>query len=345
MRDEDLLVPEPWMAVEEDPLTGLPNMLALIVDLPGATGKSGVAIGFDVCGLGKINEKQGYDAGNRALINLSISLRRAASQVGSEKVRLYRLGGDEFCAIIRGPRDDSCRLVISMCSDDNTPAFRYSLIEFSAETGSSREAFFEIWAALEEGLQMQRRRGTDPMRHLTSRLVEQVKETVEHLKATRRMAYTDDVSGLPNHRAARYLIGQHLSSGGSRSLSLLFVDGDNLRKYNDTLGYEPGNEMIRRVGAVVSGATLPGELVARWLSGDEFMVVLPGYGKEKAVAKAESICASVKEESRNWVYPVTVSVGVATFPDDAQDLQGLVSKAEEANARAKSLGKDRVCGA
>jgi diguanylate cyclase (GGDEF)-like protein len=331
MRDGCTLMPEPWLAVGEDPLTGLPNMLTFVAELPGPTGESGgVAVGFDLARLGKINQEQGRDAGDRTLVAFARSFANAASQVGSERVSLYRFGGDEFCAIIRGPREDAGRLVKAMSSDKSTPAFRYSVVAFSPETGSSREAFFEIWAPLQVG----------------GRLVEQVKETVEQLKASRRMAYTDDISGLPNQRAARYLISEHVAkhSGENFQLSLLFVDGDDLRRYNDNLGYGSGNEMIRRLGAVLSASTLPTEVVARWLSGDEFMIILPGYGKARALEKAQTICENVKQESSNWIYPVTVSVGVATFPDDAAGSESLLLKAEEANAKAKNMGKDRVCG-
>lgn len=344
MISEDTYLPEPWMSVEEDPLTGLPNLMALLADLPLSPAGPGMAIAIDIVGLGTINDRDGREAGDQAIINLAKSMRQAASQISSDSVKLYRIGGDEFCAIMMGEREDTCRLVISMCGDSNTPAFRYSLIEFSAETGSSRDAFFEIWGALEEGMQLQRSQRPDPMRHLASRLVEQMKETVDHLKASRRMAYTDDVSGLPNHRAARFLIGEHLTTVKDPVLSLLFVDGDDLKRYNESLGYEAGNDMIRKLGAVLSGATRPGELVARWLSGDEFMVVLPGYSRNDALEKAAAICASVKAESVYWPLPITISVGVATCPDDAQDLSGLVSKAEEANAKAKSNGKDGVSG-
>ncbi|MGE5580119.1 MAG: diguanylate cyclase domain-containing protein [Bacillota bacterium] len=344
MTFQEQYLPEPWMSVEEDPLTGLPNLLALIADLTGGAVGPGVAMAFDICDLGRINEREGRAAGDAAIVNLAKSMQEAASQLPCDTVKLYRIGGDEFCAVLRGERDDSCRFVISMCSNDHTPLFRYSLVPVPAETGASKDAFFEIWAAMEEGLQLQRSLRPDPMRHLASRLVEQVKETVDHLKASRRMAYTDDVSGLPNHRAARYLIRENLLSVRDPILSLLFVDGDDLKKYNENLGYEAGNEMIRKLGAILSGATLPGELVARWLSGDEFMVVLPGYAKEDALQKAKDICASVKEESACWAYPITVSIGVATYPDDAQGLDGLVAAAEEANAKAKSGGKDRVCG-
>lgn len=347
MRDENNQLPEPWLAVGEDPLTGLPNMLAFISELPGPIGRSGgVAVGFDISRLGRINDEQGRGAGDQALVAFARSLACAASQVGSERVSLYRFGGDEFCAVIRGPKEDACKMVTAMCRDDSTPAFHYIVVPFSPEAGSSKEAFFEVWAPLQDGLQIQDGVQTDPMRKVGHRLVEQVKDTVEQLKVSRRMAYTDDISGLPNQRAARFLLSEHIRKrrGDDFRISLLFVDGDNLRKYNDNLGYGPGNEMIRRLGAVLSASTLPTEVVARWLSGDEFMIILPGHGKTRALERAQIICENVKEESANWIYPVTVSIGVATFPDDAVDLETLLLRAEEANAKAKSLGKDRVCG-
>lgn len=346
MKEEDSLLPEPWLAADEDPLTGLPNLLALISDLPGKTGDSGgVAVGFDIRGLGAMNQERGRDAGDRALVSFARCLVRAASSLGPERLSLYRLGGDEFCAIIRGDAGDAARLLQALSASGGAPPFKHSVVELSPESGSSSEAFIDIWLPLEHGLQTRAGSQEDPLRHVARRLVEQVKETLEQLKASRRMAHTDDVSGLPNQRAARYIMREHLAryKETGRKLSLLFVDGDNLRKYNDNLGYGPGNEMIRRLGSVLSGATLPGELVARWLSGDEFMVILPGYGKKEAIDKAESLCKSVREESESWIYPTTVSVGVATFPDDDDDLESLLSKVEEANSKAKALGRDRVC--
>lgn len=348
MKDQNPVYPEPWLTVGEDPLTGLPNLLAFISDLPGSPCESrGVAVGFDLTGLRKINEEEGQDAGDRVLVDFAQSLTKAASHLGFDRIDLYRLGSDEFCAIVRGSKEDACGLAESMGRDASTPAFRYSMAEFSTESTSWEEAFFEIWAPLQKELRNQRGVQKDPMRQVAHRLVEQVRETVEQLKVVRRMAYTDDISGLPNQRAARFFIKECLaeSRDGAGKLSLLFVDGDNLRRYNDDLGYGPGNEMIRRLGAVLSGATLPNEMVARWLSGDEFMIVLPGYDKALALDKAQSVRSRVRKESLSWIYPVTVSIGVATYPDDANDLEGLLRKAEEANAKAKDLGKDRVCGA
>ncbi len=409
------LPPEPWLTVEDDPLTGLRNMLSLIIDLSADTPGLGVAVGFDICGLRQINDTRGTEEGNRLLAAFAQGMKRAASMLEPNKVALYRIGGDEFVGLIAGSPELGKRFLSLMQNDDDVPVCRSALVELSPQAGKPGERFFEIWAALEETLQRQRDPLSDPMKTLASRLVEQVKETVEHLKASRRMAYTDDISGLPNQRAAMYLISRHLTCGKSEirpnqrynetargepsraalghpvqdmlvrdtsrddkpdgyassanaqgrnapggntllrdcddedrttgKISLLFIDGDNLRQYNDTLGYEAGNEMIRKLGAILSGSTSPGELVARWLSGDEFMIVLPGYGKEQAMEKARDICDSVRKKSADWVYPVTISIGVGTLPDDGTDLSKVIAKVEDANARAKNAGKNQVCAA
>ena len=335
----------PWLVVTEDPLTGLPNMLALMSDLPGPdTSEGGVAVGFDMVGLRGVNMSQGVEAGDRTLTAFARAMKMAVGQLGVERARLYRLGGDEFCALIPGSREAGLRLVKAIEAQGCAPKFRYSIVEFSRETGSSEEAFFDIWGELQRGLSYTEDRDGDPMRHVAIRLAEQIRETIGQLKATKLMAYTDDISGLPNHRAARFLLTKYLNSLGDGSkLSLLFVDGDNLRQYNDTLGYEPGNEMIRNLASVLRRSVLPTEFVARWLSGDEFLIILPECDKARAVRKAQEVCGAVERESVSWIYPITVSIGVATFPDDAADLEGLICQVEKANAQAKSSGKNRVC--
>lgn len=346
MTDTTLSLPEPWLVVDEDPLTGLRNLLGLISDLSGPLADSaGCAVGLDVRGLATINREKGRKAGDQALVALARALERAASTAGQDRVNLYRLGGDEFCAVIRGGSDDAAAFLVTLEGDRELPPFRHCVVEFGAGWNSPEEAFIELWLPLEQGLRSAPGGHEPPLRYVAQRLTQQVKETLDQLKDSRRLAYTDDISGLANHRAARYRIDQLMAGSidADAHLSLLFIDGDNLRRYNDELGYGAGNGMIRRLGAVISGATMPGEMVARWLSGDEFMVVLPGYAKADAMAKAESICKKVREESAGWVFPVTVSAGVATFPDDARDLESLLSRAEEANAMAKNLGKDRAC--
>lgn len=342
---DTLQVKRLWLAIEEDPMTGLRNFLALIGDLQGpATMDKLTVAGFDIRGLGTINRDFGCEEGDRIIMEVAECLTKATASLNVPGSRVYRLGGDEFCSLLPDvPHADN--LIETLRSRGSLSRVRYAVVTASCRGKQLEDVFLEIWPLLIDSLQSQAGARGAQMKRLARLLVERVHETVEMLKVSRRLAYTDDISGLPNQRAARHLIMECLSKNGGCPLSLLFVDGDNLRTYNDNLGYSAGNEMIRRLGNIISAETAPGEIVARWLSGDEFMIIMPNCCKKEALDKATAICRAVESQSAKWVYPVTISVGVAAAPDDGTDIETLIAKVEEANAQAKRLGKNRVCGA
>lgn len=334
-----------WPAVGEDPLTGLPNLLALITDLQGPPKSDRLAIaGFDLKRLDYINREFGRPEGDRLIKEVAEALVRATAELNIEGSRVYRLGGDEFCVLLPG-LTQADELIEYLREKGILSKVRHTVVSCSCVNKDLEEAFLDVWPLLIDALTSQAgARGTQ-MKRLTRVLVERIRETIELLKTSQKMAYTDDISGLPNQRAARHLIGDYLAKRMDTEgpLGLLFADGDNLKVYNDNLGYEAGNEMIRRLGNIIAAETSPGELVARWLSGDEFMIILPGVGKEEAMERAERICRRVEAQTTQWVYPVTISVGVVSAPEDGTDLETLIAKLEKANARAKKLGKNRAC--
>jgi diguanylate cyclase (GGDEF)-like protein len=328
-------------------MTGLPNLLSLIDDLQGPSTTDRLAVaGFDVKGLGRVNADFGRKEGDRILKEVAASIVKATSALNIAGSRVYRLGGDEFCTVLPGlSHADS--LIEALKADGTLSRVRYAVVTCYCRGKRLENVFLEIWPLLVDSLQSQAGARGAQMKTLIRLLVERVRETVEMLKVSRRLAYTDDVSGLPNQRAAKHFIREYLSKREETEgpLGILFADGDNLRTYNDNLGYAGGNEMIRKLGGTISAATAPGELVARWLSGDEFMIILPGCGKKQALDKAGAICRAVEAQSAHWPYPVTVSIGVASSDEDGKDLEVLISKIEKANAKAKKLGKNQVCGA
>jgi diguanylate cyclase (GGDEF)-like protein len=336
-----------WPAVGEDPMTGLPNLLALITDLQGPSRTDRLTIaGFDIKRLDMINREFGQDEGDRIILDIAESLVKATAALNMEGTRVYRLGGDEFCVLVPGV-SHADNLIEDLRARGTLARVRHAVVTCSCRDKDLEEAFLEVWPLLIDALESQAgARGTQ-MKKLARVLVDRVRETIELLKTSRRLAYTDDISGLPNQRAARHLIREYLAKRMETEgpVGLLFADGDNLKIYNDNLGYEGGNEMIRRLGNVIASETCPGELVARWLSGDEFMIILPGLGKKEALERAASICRAVERETAQWVYPVTISVGVVSAPEDGTDLEMLVTKLEQANARAKKMGKNCACGA
>jgi diguanylate cyclase (GGDEF)-like protein len=119
------------------------------------------------------------------------------------------------------------------------------------------------------------------------------------------------------------------------------IDGDNIRAYN-SINYAAGDEMIRKMCVVYKESIRPNDFAARWRSGDEFLVILPDTSITGAKIIGERIRAAVKEASKTWRFPVTVSIGVASYPTHGDNINTLIDTVEAANKRAKDQGKDQV---
>ena len=181
---------------------------------------------------------------------------------------------------------------------------------------------------------------------LLSDLAHHVAEGYLLLDQAQNLALSDDVSGLPNHRAAQTVLGEKFehSSREQAPFSILFIDGDNLRQYNN-ISYQKGNSMIKNLGEILASQLRRGDFLARWFSGDEFLIVLPGADRSEAFQVGERLRVLVETTTKSWLFPITISVGMASFPEDGNTLEDLLRKAEEANALAKRAGKNLVCEA
>ncbi len=339
---------DPWPPIGTDPATGLPNFLSFISDLENivkTNTKIAVGIRATACGLSGLPESMEPDSLVSQVLSRIETTRRS---LGIEGIRIYRLTCDSLCSILPCSMEQGEEFVQSLSRSFSEEKALCGLVcgiaPFPCSFVSAKEALAAICSEAFPGSD-----GASlcSVEHVMDLLVRSCKDLADALIETRKLAYTDDISGLPNQRAARYIIEEYLAQHQEdrAELSLLFVDGDNLRQYNDELGYGPGNEMIRRLGEILCKSAVQGELVTRWLSGDEFMVILPEVDKRAAFERAEEICKKVKQETSDWAYPVTVSIGIATFPDDGPDWKTLQSKVEEANAQAKRMGKNRVFSA
>ncbi len=119
-------------------------------------------------------------------------------------------------------------------------------------------------------------------------------------------------------------------------VSVLLFDVDNFKKFNDTEGHPEGDRVLQAIADVVR-ATIPKEAIGCRYGGEEFVVVLPGAGQEKAKQVAEELRSAVAESC-----PLTVSIGVMTCMNSSASRETLIREADRALYRAKHLGKNRV---
>jgi len=175
------------------------------------------------------------------------------------------------------------------------------------------------------------------------------------LHSTRRFealnvrASTDALTTLPN----RSVFEQRLASVGSyfaryaRPFSLLVLDIDNFKQFNDRWGHEAGDAVLRHVAEILQRAVREVDLAAR-LGGEEFVVLLPETGLRDAVEVGERGRRSIEVQPLEWggqTLPVTASVGVAACPDCCGDPGEVVAAADAALYRSKGAGRNRVTAA
>lgn len=162
-----------------------------------------------------------------------------------------------------------------------------------------------------------------------------------------KMAVTDGLTGLFNHRRFQEALAAEMlrSLRSGRPMSVLMWDVDLFKKVNDSMGHPRGDELLRRLAQVLQSATRQTDLLARY-GGEEFAVLLPETSKTEALAVAERMRLAVEEqlnfETPKWGQRVTVSGGVATWPEDGKTAEEVLIASDQALYVAKRQGRNRV---
>lgn len=172
-------------------------------------------------------------------------------------------------------------------------------------------------------------------------------ENARLYKQTLDLAITDGLTGLYLRRYFLERLSEEIqrSLRGDLQCSLLMIDIDNFKSYNDKYGHTAGDIVLKTLSKVLERYVDSG--VACRYGGEEFSLLLPQTPKKNAVKIAEEIRRSVKKENieLRWVKTnVTVSIGVSSFPEDVKAQDELILKADERLYMAKRQGRDKVVG-
>ncbi len=176
---------------------------------------------------------------------------------------------------------------------------------------------------------------------------------MEHLRflfvRAEKEAVTDALTNLYNFRYFIQQVNREISrdTRHKSSFSLIMIDIDFFKVYNDAFGHQAGDVILRKIAREMLTNTRNSDIVARY-GGEEFVIICPELNKEGACRMAEKLRRIV--EQMNFPHKkelpeqkLTISLGVATFPQDGESAYRLIRSADKALYRAKNAGRNRVC--
>jgi diguanylate cyclase (GGDEF)-like protein len=189
--------------------------------------------------------------------------------------------------------------------------------------------------------------GIRRQQYLLNTLARQNQE-LDHLnKEFREMAIRDGLTGLFNHRYAKERLNDEFDRAArfGRDLTVLFMDLDHFKFFNDSHGHQAGDEILQILAGLMTEAIRESDTLARW-GGEEFIVIAPETGEEEGCLIAERIRTAVANHSfpnaeQQPLGMVTLSIGVASRSKGMEGPDKLVRRADDAVYSAKDLGRNK----
>ncbi len=156
-------------------------------------------------------------------------------------------------------------------------------------------------------------------------------------------ANTDGLTELYNHRHFHELLDREIARGArfGSIFSLILLDIDHFKTFNDNYGHLTGDEVLRNVGRCIETSIRSVDMAFRY-GGEEFAIILPSTRLNDAYKVAERIRNTIEAKASPGTIPVTVSLGVSTWPIDGMTKQDIISRADTALFQAKQSGRNRV---
>ena len=200
-----------------------------------------------------------------------------------------------------------------------------------SEVGYLTEVFNDMVARLREG------------REALARINETLTEKNEEL---RKLSITDSLTGLYNRRHFMEVLANEVARAWrhKHAFSVMMIDTDHFKKYNDASGHQAGDALLKKIGIIFKESIRNIDYAARY-GGDEFIVLLPEVESRGALEVADRLRERVAAETLTCEIkrvPVSLSIGVAAFPEHGETLEAIVASADSALYHAKRSGRNRV---
>jgi diguanylate cyclase (GGDEF)-like protein len=343
-----------------DPLTGVGNLLAFLEAFSSRLAANEwmdfSLLLVDLNRFNDFNTEYGRTKGDAVLRWISIVMKDLEAPV-------YRIGGDELVAVLTGntreTREGTARTLFERVNRESAqfslpnPA-SVMLIHFQNEGLEIADLWIGISDALFDAKVYENQgfvinaythafAGNKYQVRVINTLTERLLSFATRLDATHKIAYIDPITQLPNSIAAERELQRTIQQAerGRESFAILFIDGDNLRYYNN-ISYSTGDEMLRRLAELLMNHLRPGDFIARWRVGDEFLVLLPTTHGDAAYLVAERLRSAVESISKGWEIPITISIGISCYPSHGGTVEELLAKVEKAAKASKDNGKNRI---
>ncbi|MGH6925935.1 MAG: GGDEF domain-containing protein [Propylenella sp.] len=167
-----------------------------------------------------------------------------------------------------------------------------------------------------------------------------LRETLQH------QAIRDPLTGLFNRRYFQETLGRelHRASRAKHPLSVVLLDIDHFKRFNDTYGHDAGDAALKMVSDILLGRTRGGDVACRH-GGEEFALAFLGLSAEVAASRVESLRHEIASRDIRFlgqtIDPVTISAGIAVYPNHAMDMDSLMRIADQALYQSKKAGRNR----
>jgi diguanylate cyclase (GGDEF)-like protein len=265
------------------------------------------------------------------------------------RARVYEQG-HPFQAVMSAPMlwQGKVSGVIHLLRDDDSKKFtqeELNLLILFANHAAVAVENARLFSLLDKEL-TERKRTEEKLQEANKRLEEQLEEIKILQDYLREQAIRDSLTGLYNRRYLDETMERELARARREnySVSVIMIDIDHFKNFNDTYGHQAGDKVLTALSGLLRSGVRQGDIACRY-GGEEFLVIMPGVDEVDAKRRAEAIRSSFNGLRVNYgeaELSVSISIGVAFYPQHGNDMNEIVKAADAALYEAKQSGRNLV---